>query len=209
MVQQNSCQSGHKIFSLINTHNKCEVESVETTNKMKPCNRIYYSKIYWRLNMFRAAYRSSSGALDCICSLWFIYSCDDRPLSRLGGNSFHPAWTTAGHHMSIQTRGCKYSLEHLMMSGMPLETCWVFNKFWNNKFYYKVASCWLFLLIHTRMHGSMNIKKKCEVFYGNRDECQQYQFLLYSSTQSLPPPPTNKCYDTTRITSATTQSCYH
>jgi len=34
-----------------------------------------------------------------------------------------------------------------MMSGMPLETCLAFNKFWNNKFYYKVASCWLFLLI--------------------------------------------------------------
>jgi hypothetical protein len=50
------------------------------------------------------------------------------------------------------------SLELLMMSGMPLETCWAFNKFWNNKFYYKVASYWLFILIHTAMHGSMNIK---------------------------------------------------
>jgi len=29
---------------------------------MQPSNRIYYFKIYWRLNMFRAAYRSSSGA---------------------------------------------------------------------------------------------------------------------------------------------------
>jgi len=26
------------------------------------------------------------------------------------------------------------------------------------EFYYKVASCWLFLLSHTKMHGSMNIK---------------------------------------------------
>jgi len=26
------------------------------TNKMQLCNRIYYSKIYWRLNMFRAAH---------------------------------------------------------------------------------------------------------------------------------------------------------
>jgi len=25
-----------------------------------------------------------------------------------------------------------------MMSGVPLETCWAFSKFWNNKFYYKV-----------------------------------------------------------------------
>jgi hypothetical protein len=106
---------------------------------MQPCNRIYYSKIYRRLNVFRAAYRSSSGASNCICSFWFIYPCGDRSLSRLGG---------------------KYSLELLMMSGMPLETCWPFNKFWNNKFYYKVASCRLFLLIHTTMHGSMNIKFK-------------------------------------------------
>jgi len=30
--------------------------------------------------MFRAAYRSSSGALNCICNLWFIYTCGDRPL---------------------------------------------------------------------------------------------------------------------------------
>jgi len=33
------------------------------TNKMQLCNRIYYSKVYWRLNMFQAAHRSSSGAL--------------------------------------------------------------------------------------------------------------------------------------------------
>ena len=37
--------------------------SVEITNKMQPCNRIYYSTVHWRLKMFRAAYRSSSGAL--------------------------------------------------------------------------------------------------------------------------------------------------
>ena len=38
-------------------------DSVEITNKTQPCNRIYYSTVRWRLNMFRAAYRSSSGAL--------------------------------------------------------------------------------------------------------------------------------------------------
>ena len=44
------------------------------------------------------------------------------------------------------------------MSGMPLKTGRVFSERWKNKFYYKVASFWLFLLIHTAMHGSMNIK---------------------------------------------------
>ena len=45
-----------------------------------------------------------------------------------------------------------------MMSGMPFETCWAFNERWNNKFYHKLVSCWLFLLNRTTMHGSMNIK---------------------------------------------------
>ena len=61
-------------------------ESVEITKKLQPCNRIYYSKIFLRLNMFRAAHCSSSGIPNCICSLWFVYTCGDRPLSRLGGN---------------------------------------------------------------------------------------------------------------------------
>jgi len=41
-----------------------------------------------------------------------------------------------------------------MMSGVPLETCWAFNKLWNNKFYYKAASCWCFYrIIHNaRIH---------------------------------------------------------
>ena len=38
-------------------------DSVEITKKTQPCNRIYYSTVHWRLNKFRAAYRSSSGAL--------------------------------------------------------------------------------------------------------------------------------------------------
>ena len=73
--------------------------------------------------MFPAAHRSSSGALKC-----------DRPLPRLSGHcSAHLALATAGH-----------SLELLMMSGVPLETCWAFKILWNNKFYYKAASCWYF-----------------------------------------------------------------
>jgi len=38
-------------------------DSIEITNKMQPCNRIYYSTVHWRLHMFSAAYRSSSGVL--------------------------------------------------------------------------------------------------------------------------------------------------
>ena len=40
----------------------CIVVWIRRNNQQDaPCNRIYYSKIYWRLNMFRAAFCSSSG----------------------------------------------------------------------------------------------------------------------------------------------------
>jgi hypothetical protein len=45
------------------TFNSDLLDSIETTNKMQPCNRIYYSTVHWRLDMFRAAHRSSSRAL--------------------------------------------------------------------------------------------------------------------------------------------------
>jgi len=56
----------------------------------------------------------------------------------------HSALATAGHPMGMWARGCKYSLELLMISGVPLETCWAFKELWNNKFYYKAAYCWYF-----------------------------------------------------------------
>jgi hypothetical protein len=86
-----------KLFLTLISKNKLH-ESVEITNKMQPYNRIYYSKVFWFLDMFRAAHRPSSGALNCICSLWFIYTCGDQPLSRLSGIS-HSALTPAVHHV--------------------------------------------------------------------------------------------------------------
>jgi hypothetical protein len=109
--------------------------SVEINNKMQPCNRIYYSTVHWRLNTFRAA---------VVKSEW------EFPLRLDYGRSPHEY---VNQRLQIQ-------LELLMTSGMPLETCWAFNERWNNKFYYKVASCWLFLQSHTTMHGSTNIKFK-------------------------------------------------
>jgi len=45
-----------------------------------------------------------------------------------------------------------------MMSGVPLETCWAFNKLWNNKFYYKAAFCWYFywVIYDARIHEYQN-----------------------------------------------------
>ena len=97
---------------------------------MQPCNRIYYSTVHWQLNMFRAAYRSSSVALTVFAASGYIRM-----------------WWPAGRapHAYVNQR-LQIQLELLMMSGMPLKTCWAVNERWNNKFCYKVASCWLFLL---------------------------------------------------------------
>ena len=67
-----SIQTGRLLNGIFVTLNLMEfiyLASVEITNNMQPCNRTYYSKIYWRLNLFWAAYRLSSEAPNCICSL--------------------------------------------------------------------------------------------------------------------------------------------
>ena len=121
---------------------------------MQLCNRIYYSTVHWRLNMFRAAHRSSSGALT-VFAVSGLYThvvtdrCQEFPLRLNYGRSPH---AYVNQRLQIQ-------LELLMMSGMPLETCWAFNERWNNQFYYKIASCWLFLLRQTwRFYDHSNEK---------------------------------------------------
>jgi hypothetical protein len=59
-------------------------------------------------------------------------------------------------------------LELLMMSGVPLETCWAFNERWNNKFCYKVASCWLFLLSQEQIKGKEEDEEKSAEWRRNK-----------------------------------------
>jgi hypothetical protein len=112
-------------------------DSVEITNKMEFYNRIYYSTVHWRLSMFRAA----------VVKFEF-------PLRLDYGRSPH---AYVNQRLQIQ-------LKLLMMSGIPLETCWAFNERWNNKFCYKIASCWLFPLnlIKCIKDRSPSV---CSVFY--------------------------------------------
>ena len=63
--------------------------------------------------MFRAAYRSSSGALNCICSLWFICPYGDRPLPRLSG--------------PLKNFGITNSITKLHLVGISTETAVMFG----------------------------------------------------------------------------------
>jgi len=54
--------------------------------------------------MFRAEYRSSSGALNFICSLWFIYTCGVRLLSRLSLDNGRSPHVYINQRLQIQFR---------------------------------------------------------------------------------------------------------
>ena len=62
-----------------------------------------------------------------------------------------------------KTRGCQCSFMLVMMGGVSPETRWVSCKY-EIKFWYTVASCWIFYVNYTMMHGSTNIKI-CGVSY--------------------------------------------
>jgi len=103
--------------------------------------------------MFRAVHRSSSGALT-------VYAASGLHTHVVTGRS--QVWVGTqfplrldygwSPHAYVNQR-LQIQLELLMMSGVLLVTCWAFNEWWNNKFCYKVASCWLFLLnVFTLFH---------------------------------------------------------
>jgi hypothetical protein len=130
---------------------KVNFYSVEITNKMQPCIRIYYSTVHWRLNMFRAAYCLSPGALTVFAASGLHTRVVSGRTQVWVGTGQFPLRLDYGQspHVYVNQR-LQIQIEVLMMSGVPLETCWAFNKRWSNKFCYKVASCWLFLLNHWR-----------------------------------------------------------
>jgi len=99
--------------------------------------------------MFRAVYRSSSGAL-------IVFATSGLHTHVVTGRSQVLDYGRSPH--AYVNQRLQIQLELLMMSGIPLKTCCPVNERWNNKFCYKVAPCWLFLLSHNTMHESINTK---------------------------------------------------
>jgi len=68
----------------------------------------------------------------------------------VGGRQAQCAWqrppTTRLKTFHVcKTRGCQCSFRLLMMDGVSPETCWALYKYGVIKFWYIVASCWIFL----------------------------------------------------------------
>jgi hypothetical protein len=90
------------------------------------------------LNMFRAAHRSSSGALTVFAASG-LHTHVVTGRSQVWVETEFPLRLDCGRspHAYVNWR-LQIQLELLVMSGVPLETCWAFNERWNNKFHYKL-----------------------------------------------------------------------
>jgi hypothetical protein len=107
--------------------------------------------------MFRAVRHSSSGALTvfAVSSLHthVVTGCSQ---VWVGTGQFPLRFDYGRSPHAYVNQRLQIQLELLMMSAVPLEICWAFNGRWNNKFCYKVASFWLFIL----RKGMSYIQKK-------------------------------------------------
>jgi hypothetical protein len=119
---------------------------------MQPCNRIYYSTVHWRLNMIRAAYRSSSGALT-------VFAASGLHTHVVTGRSEN--WVTTQTWLrQVTTCVCKpeaankvrapdderYAARNMLSCQRTVEEQILLQGCILLVIYYKVASCWLFLL---------------------------------------------------------------
>jgi len=115
------------------------INHTESTNKIQPCTRIYYSIVYQLLKMFWATHCSSSGAQNCNCRWQQLATTDicktrglnySSQLLMMSGVSGKTCWAIQRPATTdiCKIRGCNYSFELLMMSGVSLETCWAIHR---------------------------------------------------------------------------------
>jgi len=75
-----------------------------------------------------------------------LYDVSKRPELFPEQHSFPPSHDNCRQpQIYVKPEAAMTVFELLIMSGVSLETYWAIKKHWNNKFYYSVASCWLFL----------------------------------------------------------------
>jgi hypothetical protein len=92
-------------------------------------------------------------------------------------------WTCSCWSLSSNYTSNNSSFRLLMMGGVLPKTCWASYKY-EIKFWYTVASCWIFCVNYTMMHGSMNIK-----WSGSHKDCYYQALLFHQSVQE-----SNKVY---------------
>jgi hypothetical protein len=116
------------------------VQFIKKIQKMQQCIKILLFYIYMKLNMFWATQRPSSGAQDLhwqllVLHTWDVVGCMVGRRCQAMIDNVH-VW---------KTRGSQWSFRLLMMGGVSPETCLALYKYGIIKFWYIIASCWIFL----------------------------------------------------------------
>jgi hypothetical protein len=96
----------------------------------------------------------------------------------VGGRAWQRPPTTRPNNLSrMKTRGWQCRFRLLMMGGVSPETCWASYKYRIIKFWYFVASCWIFLYefyYDARIHKR---HKMCRLWRISNKTCTQFDRL--------------------------------
>ena len=128
-------------ISCLKLPNKCFIIHKEKSNKMQRCIKILLFHIYMKLNMFRAT-PSIIRSLKLHWQSLVFHTW--KVVGRVVGGQRPPTSRPTAFHV-WKTRDCQCSFRLLMMGGVSPETCWASYKYGIIKFWYIVASCWIFL----------------------------------------------------------------
>jgi hypothetical protein len=111
-------------------------------------------------------------------SLCWLFASRSRMLRWLSHRSCRQPKTYVKREAAITV------FELLMMSGVSPETGWAIRKHWYNKFYYTVASCWLFLCIlyyDARIHEHQIYPIICNTIFPTNTWCELWKALASTS----------------------------
>jgi len=115
---------------------------------------------------------------NCNCSLWFYIRLWLPAAVRTEWALSHDNCRQPQTYVKPEAGITVFEL--LMMGGVSLETCWAIKKHWNNKFYYTVASCWLFLW---DLYYDARIHEHHDVYYDARIHERQIYIIVATKIQ--------------------------
>jgi hypothetical protein len=126
-------------------------------------------KLHWQPVVFhtwKVDGRVVGGRCQAQCAWWTCTVCAwQRPPTTLP-TTFH-IW---------KNRGCQYSYRLLTMGGVSPETCWASYKYGIIKFWYIVASCWIFLY-ELENHYCFSGEAYIVIQHSNESNCTHIQFI--------------------------------
>ena len=143
---------------------------IEKSNKMQQCNRFYFILLFrfiWISTYFGRHTAHHQEPKTALAASGFSYvkgcwTCSWWTLSGTVCAWQRPPTTRPTTFHVWKTRGCQCCFRLLMMGGVSPETCWASYKYGIIKFWYIVASCWIFLY---ELYYDVRIHERQDILY--------------------------------------------